>query len=169
MKAKIQDAINEQIQAEFDSAYIYLAMSARFESMGLRGFAQWMRVQWEEETIHAMKLFDFVHQRNGEVTLLALPQPEVTFETALEAFEVVLKHEQLVTQLINDLYALAIAEHDYPLQTLLQWFIDEQVEEEDQAREIIDHLRLVGSAGQGLFLLDRDMGARQAAEGGEDA
>ena len=152
MKETIERAINAQIQVEFQSAYIYLAMSARFEKMGFRGFAQWMRIQWEEETMHAMKLYDFIHQRDGTVTLLALdPAPPPSFETPLAAFETVLAHERHVTQSINDLYALAVEERDYPLQTLLQWFIDEQVEEEEQARDIIDNLRLVGNEGQGLF------------------
>lgn len=162
MKDKIQAAINRQIQVEFQSAYIYLAMSARFEEMGFSGFAAWMRIQWEEETMHAMKLFEFVHQRGGVVTLEALEQPMVSFQTALEAFEEVLHHEQYVTEQIHALYGLAVKAQDYPLQTLLQWYIDEQVEEEEQARTIIDSLRLVGDSGQGLFLLDREMGQRQA-------
>jgi len=161
MKTNVQDAINEQIQAEFQSAYHYLAMSARFEEMNLRGAAQWMRVQWEEETVHAMKFYDFLIRRSGTPELMQLDAPETDFGTPMEAFEEVLKHEQYISKRIHDLYELAVKEHDYPLQTLLHWFIDEQVEEEENAQEIIDSLRLAGNTGQGLFLIDRELGQRQ--------
>jgi len=164
MKDSIQQAINEQIQAEFHSAYIYLAMAARFEHQGLKGFAQWLRVQWEEETQHALKFYDFLLQRGGVVDLKTLGAPEVEFDTPLEAFEQILEHERYITSRINDLYDLAVRERDYPLQTLLHWFIDEQVEEEESARDIIDNLRLIGESGSELFLLDRELGGRQQPE-----
>lgn len=160
MNDTIERAVNEQIRAEFQSAYLYLAMSARFETMNLKGFAHWLRLQWEEETAHAMKFYEFVLQRGGEVTLLALDQPEAAFETPAEAFEQVLAHEQYITGRIHDLYDLATRERDYPLQTLLNWFVEEQVEEEDSVRAIIDDLKLVGSAPSNLFLLDRELGRR---------
>ncbi|NNE33822.1 MAG: ferritin [Rhodothermales bacterium] len=161
MKKTIIEAINDQIQAEIVSAYVYLGMSARLETMRLPGFAAWLRIQWEEEIAHAMKLFDFMIQRDAEVELRPIEQPKLKFKSPLEAFEMVLDHERYITDRIHKLYALAVKENDYPLQTLLQWFIDEQVEEEDNARAVIDSLKLAGEAGPGLYMLDREMGARQ--------
>ncbi|MDX1429512.1 MAG: ferritin [Rhodothermales bacterium] len=161
MKKSVVDAINSQIHAEFESAYTYLAMSARMEALNLPGFAAWLRIQWEEEIVHAMKFVDFMIQRDFTVELQALSQPKAAFKTPLQAFEEVLEHEQYITGRIHELYSLAVKESDYPLQTLLQWFIDEQVEEEENARAAIDSLRLVGDSGPGLFMLDREMGARR--------
>lgn len=158
----IEKALNDQIQAEFQSAYLYLAMSARFETMNLKGFAHWLQLQWQEETMHAMKFYNFLLQRNGTVELKTLEQPKTPFKTPIEAFEEVLEHEQYITGRIHQLYDLATEKRDYPLQSLLHWFIDEQVEEEDAARAIIDTLRLIGDEGPNLFLLDRELGARQA-------
>ena len=167
MTPTIQDAINNQIRAEFDSAFFYLALSARMEELSLKGFAHWLRLQWEEETQHALKFYDFLLQRDGIVELKALAQNDLQIHTPLEAFERVLENERHVTRCINDLYALAVEEHDYALQTLLQWFINEQVEEEEAAREITDNLRLIGDSGASLFLLDREMGQRQPEEDAE--
>lgn len=164
MKENIQQAVNDQIQAEFASAYLYLAMAAEMDGRGLKGFAQWLRIQWEEETQHALKFYDHVLRRDGTVSLKALEAPKVQFDTPLEAFEQVLEHEQYITRRINDLYDLAVTERDYPLQTLLHWFIDEQIEEEENAREIIDDLRLAGDARPSLFLLDRELGNRDPEE-----
>lgn len=161
MNTQIQEAINEQIQAEFASAYLYLALSAQVERMNLKGFAHWLRMQWQEETGHAMKFYDFLLQRDGVVELKTLDQPEIEAETPLDVFEAVLAHEQYITRRIHDLYALAVEEHDYSLQTLLHWFIEEQTEEEEAARNIIDNLRLIGDAGSSLFLLDRELSERQ--------
>lgn len=158
----VEQALNDQIQAEFQSAYLYLAMSARFETMNLKGFAHWLQLQWQEETMHAMKFYDFLLQRNGTVELKTLEKPATPFKTPLEAFEEVLEHEQYITGRIHSLYDLATEKRDYPLQSLLHWFIDEQVEEEDAARAVIDTLRLIGDEGPNLFLLDRELGARQA-------
>ncbi len=160
MKSKIVDAVNEQINAEFQSAYHYLAMSARFEEMNLRGAAQWMRIQWQEEITHAMKFFDFLIRRGSTPHLKPLSEPEVTLNSALHGFEQTLEQEQKVTGLIHNLYDLAVSEKDYPLQTLLHWFIDEQVEEEEAAEEIIQSLKLAGESGEGLFLVDRELGQR---------
>ncbi len=164
----MQDAINDQIQAEFESAYLYLALSARMEQLHLKGFAHWLRLQWQEETQHGLKLYDYLLQRDGVVELKELPKPTYTAETPLAIFELVLEHEQYITRRINDLYALAADERDYASQTLLQWFVSEQMEEEEAARDIIDDLRLVGDSGASLFLLDRELGQRQPEEeGGE--
>lgn len=163
MKERILKAVNDQIKAEFHSAWYYLAMSSRFEEMNLPGAANWMRIQWQEETAHAMKFFDHLIRRGAYPELQSLEKPEVSFSTATEAFQQVLKHEQHVTKLIHELYELAVEEKDYPLQPLLHWFIDEQVEEEEAAEAIIDSLRLAGDSGQGLLMIDRELGARSYA------
>ena len=160
MKQEVQKAINSQIKAELQSAYIYLAMSARMETFNLPGMATWLKIQWEEELMHAMKFYDFLIQRDALVELLPLDKPDVDFDSALSCFRQVLEHEQLITGKINKLYDLSVTESDYPLQSLLQWFIDEQVEEEDNVRAAIDSLKLVGDSGPGLFMLDREMGSR---------
>ena len=162
----MQDAINDQIQAEFESAYLYLAMAARMEQLHLKGFAHWLRLQWQEETQHALKFYDYLLQRDGVVELKELGMPMFTAETPLDIFELVLEHEQYITRRINDLYALAAEERDYASQTLLQWFVSEQMEEEEAARDIIDDLHLVGDSGASLFLLDRELAQRQPEEEG---
>lgn len=158
---RIQVALNEQIKAELDSAYLYLALSAEMDSRGLKGFAHWLRKQWEEELVHGLKLYDFLLQRDAKVDLHALEKPKIDSEqTVQEIFIRALEHEQYITARINDLYALAQEDQDYGSQTLLHWFIDEQVEEEEAAREIVDNLRLIGESGAALFLLDRELGQR---------
>jgi ferritin len=164
MKEQVQSAINDQIRAEFQSAYTYLAMAARMEAANLRGMANWLRVQWEEEVVHGMKLYDFVLQRGGDVELHGLSAPDPGDGTPLQLFEAVLEMERDNTRRIHALYDLAVSEADYALQTLLHWFIDEQVEEEDIASDIIDKLRLIGDSGPSLFLLDQEMGQRQLGE-----
>lgn len=160
LKQTVQDALNEQIKAELESAYVYLAMSAYSESVNLRGFASWMRGQSQEELGHALKLFDFVNDRGGRVTLQALAQPPADYKSALDMMEHTLRHEQKVSGLINRLYELALKESDYPTQAHLQWFITEQVEEEKTAQEIVEQLRMIGNHTPGLLMLDRQMGQR---------
>jgi ferritin len=160
LSKKLQDAINEQIKNELYSGYLYLAMSAYFEANNLPGFAGWMRVQAAEEQEHALKFFDFVNERGGRVELQAIDQPPVEFEGTLAIFETTLEHEKKVTSLINGLYELALAEKDYPAQVMLQWFIDEQVEEEASATHIVETLKMVGEQGQALVMLDRQLGQR---------
>jgi ferritin len=157
---KVQDAINEQIKNELYSGYLYLAMSAYFEAKNLPGFAHWMRMQAEEEQEHALKFFDFVNDRGARVVLQAIDQPPVEWESPLAVFEQTLEHEQKVTGLINQLYELALEENDYPTQVMLQWFIDEQVEEEKNATGIVETLRLAGDKGQALIMMDRALGRR---------
>lgn len=161
LSERMQLALNAQIKAEFDSAYLYLALAAEMESRNLKGFAHWLRRQWEEELIHGLKLYDFLLQRDANVDLHALDKPKVdSTQSALEIFTNVLEHEQYITARIHELYALSLEEKDYASQTLLQWFVDEQVEEEDSAREITENLRLVGGEGAALFLLDRELSQR---------
>jgi ferritin len=158
----MQDAINDQIQKEIYSAYLYLSMSAYFEGRNLPGAAQWMRVQHDEEMVHALKFFDFVNERGGRVVLKAIQQPTTDFDSAQAVFELALEHEKKVTKSIHDLYALAVKENDYPTQSMLQWFIDEQVEEEKSAGDIVAQFRMIGESGTALYMLDQQLGARQA-------
>jgi ferritin len=160
IKQKVQDAMNEQLKNELYSAYLYLSMSAYFESVNLAGFASWMRVQAQEEQFHALKFFDFVNERGGRVVLKAIDQPPVEFDSPLAVFEETLAHEKKVTSLIHDLYALAVQENDYASQVFLQWFVSEQVEEEQSAEAILASLRMVGDKGQALLMLDRELGQR---------
>ena len=160
----VQEAMNEQIKNELFSAYQYLSMAAYCEAENLPGFARWMRAQSLEETQHAMKFYDFILDRNGRVALRGIDQPLVEFGSPLEVFERALEHERKVTAMINDLYALSVQENDYASQTFLQWFVTEQVEEEKNAGDVVETLRMVGDGSEALFLLDRELGQRRAEE-----
>ena len=154
LNKKIQDAINDQIGYEFYSAYLYLAMSAHFETLSLKGFAAWMRTKFSEEQVHALKFFDYINDRGGKVVLPPLQQPKNSWKTNLNVFEESLAHEQSVTARIHKLYELALAEKDYPTQALLQWFITEQVEEEKTVTEIVEQLKLIDARGTAVLMLD---------------
>lgn len=156
----VQQALNDQVQKELHSAYIYLSMAAYFEAENLPGAAHWMRSQAGEEQEHAMKIFDFIIDRGGRVTLQAIDAPPTTFSSPLAVFEASYAHEQKVTQSIHDLYALAVKEADYPTQVMLQWFIDEQVEEEKNASAIMAQLKMVGDSPAALLMIDRQLAAR---------
>lgn len=158
----IQDAMNAQIQKEFASAYLYLAMASFFSEASLNGFAQWMRVQAREERNHALKFFDYIHDRNAHAELEAIDKPTVKWASPLAAFEAARKHEEKVSASIRDIYDLAVKEKDYASQALLQWFIVEQVEEEKTGREIVDTLKLIGDDRAGLFIYDKELGKRTA-------
>lgn len=160
ISTKMQDAINAQIKAELESAYLYLSMSAFFQNENLPGFAQWMRLQSKEELEHALKFYDYLLERGADVTLLSLNQPEAKFASAEEVFDKTYKHEQLVTSLIHKLYELALAEKDYPSQILLQWYIEEQVEEEANASQILATLKMIENKPQALLALDHQLGNR---------
>ena len=158
---KMEEALNKQLNEELFSAYLYLSMSAWFESIGLKGFANWMRVQYMEETEHAMKFFDFIQTRGGEIKLHAIKEPPSKWESPLHAFEETLKHEQYITRCINELVDLAEELKDRATYNFLQWFIDEQVEEEENDRDIIDRLKLIEDSKDGLFMIDRELAQRQ--------
>ena len=160
MKTNLVQAFHTQIQAEFQSAYVYLSMATWFTENNLPGFATWMRVQWEEETQHAMKLVDFLHNRGEPVVLHEIASPTATYSSPLDVFERVREHEQKITASINALYELSLQEKDLPSQIVLQWFINEQVEEEATVVDIIERLRMVGSDGPSIYLFDREMGSR---------
>ena len=160
----IQDAMNQQIKNEFFSAYQYLSMAAYCETANLPGFAHWMRTQAQEEKEHAMKFYDFILERGGHVELRAIEDPRIEFGSPLEVFEGALEHERKVTAMINDLYALAMEEKDYASQTFLQWFVTEQVEEEKNAGDVVETLKMIGGSNEALFLLDRELGQRHNVE-----
>ncbi|AQT69494.1 Ferritin [Anaerohalosphaera lusitana] len=157
---KIEKALNSQINAELYSGYMYLSMSAYFEGMDLDGFANWMRVQAQEEQSHAMKIYDFVNFRGGKVNLTAIDGPPTEWASPLAVLEATLEHEQKVTGLINKLVKLAREEDDYATENFLQWFVDEQVEEEDNAGKLVSQLKLVEGNPQALFMMDRELGQR---------
>lgn len=156
----MQDAINNQIQAELYSAHLYLAMSLYSEEKNLLGFANWLKIQYQEETSHAMKLMAYLQERGGSVKLQAIAAPPADFGTPLEMFEKVLEHEQHITSLINKLYEVALTEKDYAAQIMLQWFIEEQVEEEASASAILERLRMVGNSTGSMLYIDKELKKR---------
>lgn len=161
LNAAIEQAMNNQIQLELKSAYAYLAMSSCFEERNLEGFARWMRRQAEEELEHAMKFFDYLHDRGGRVKLQTIEQPGGPIVSPLAAFETALHHEQRVTGSINSIYALAVQENDFASQSFLNWFVDEQVEEEKNAEYAIEQLKMAGDNQAALLMLDREFGKRE--------
>ncbi|MFQ5343955.1 MAG: ferritin [Anaerolineae bacterium] len=160
MKQALQDMMNDQIKHELYSAYIYLSMSAYCESINMPGAAHWMRLQAQEEVAHGMKFFDFIIDRGGQVSLQVIDQPPTEFASLLDIFEQALAHEKHVTSLINSIYDVAMREQDYAAQALLQWFVTEQVEEEKNADDVVQTLKMVEGQPAGLFIVDRELGAR---------
>ncbi len=157
---KLQDAINYQINRELFSEYYYLSMASYFNSTGLSGFENFFLIQVEEERFHAMKMYNFINERGGRVFLQAIEAPKTKFESALEVFELAYEHEKLVSKLINDLMDLAIKENDHAARNHLNWFVDEQVEEEASMDTIVNKLKLIGGAGHGLLMLDNELARR---------
>ncbi|HEY5626240.1 MAG TPA: ferritin [Dehalococcoidia bacterium] len=162
----ISDALNEQINRELESAYVYLAMSAWADGKNLRGAAGWLRLQWEEELQHATRLIDYIAERGGTVTLKAITKPPARYKDLLDVFRQVLKHEEAVTAAINTLYGKAARAKDYATQTLLDWYVNEQVEEENAPAEIIAMLEMAGDTPPGLLMVDRHLGERSRAAPG---
>jgi ferritin len=158
----MQDAMNEQINKELFSAYLYLSMAAYFAEKNLPGFANWMRVQADEEREHAMKFFDFIQETGGRVLLKGIDAPKTDWSSSLEVAEEVAAHEAKVTASIYALYELALQEKDYPSQIMLQWFISEQVEEEKNAGEIVTTLKLIEDRGTAVLMLDHQLAKRKA-------
>jgi ferritin len=158
---KMQDAMNEQINKELFSSYLYLSMAAYFGDKNLPGFANWMRVQAEEEREHAMKFFDFIEERGGRVCLKGIDAPKTEWSSSLEVAEEVAAHEGKVTASIYSLYELALQEKDYPAQIMLQWFINEQVEEERNAGEIVATLKMIEDRGTAVLMLDHQLAKRK--------
>lgn len=160
MNKAMQDAMNEQINKELFSSYLYLSMAAYFEDKNLSGFAHWMRMQEAEERAHAMKFYEHVIERGGKVTLKGLAAPKTEWKSSLEVAEEVAAHEAQITASIYALYELALQEKDYPAQIMLQWFISEQVEEEKHAAEIVANLKLIEDRGTAVLMLDKQLGKR---------
>ncbi len=158
---KMGKALNEQINEELYSAYLYLAMSAWFESQNLPGFAAWMKVQAREENTHAMKFFEFIHERRGRVALKTIQEPDHEWKSPLAAFEAALKHEQHITGRIDELVNLAVAEKDHATAGFLQWFVKEQVEEEASADRVVQMLKMAANSPGALLMLDHQMGERK--------
>jgi ferritin len=156
----MQEAINEQINKELYSAYLYLSMAAYFENKNLPGFAKWLYVQADEERGHAMKFFEYLVDRGGKVELKPIAGPETEWNSTMEVFKQVQEHEAAVTASINALYELALKEKDYPAQVELQWFITEQVEEEKNAADIVQQLELIDAKGTAVLMLDHQLGKR---------
>lgn len=160
MNKKVEEAINAQINAELWSAYLYLSMAANFHAAGFGGIANWFEIQFKEEQDHATIFYNYLVSRGGRVELKAIDEVPTSWETPLAAFEATLEHEKKVTKLINDLNTLAKAENDYATQNRLQWFIDEQVEEEENAQKLIDSFRMIKDNGFGLYMIDKELSAR---------
>ena len=160
ISTKMTGAINDQIKAELESAYLYLSMSAYFEDKNLKGMAHWMKVQANEEVEHAEKFMEYLYERGARVVLEALAKQATDFPAPLDVFKTVLKHEQHVTDRINKLMSLAKEEKDYASEAMLTWFINEQVEEEASADEIVRKLELVGDSGNSTYLLDKELAQR---------
>lgn len=158
---KMQDAINEQIKEELYSAYLYLSMAADFYNKGWDGMAHWMEVQSKEEEGHAMRFFKHIVERQGKVELKAIPTPPQEWASPLDAFKDALKHEEYITSKINDLVKLAKEENDYPAAIMLQWFVEEQVEEEGSVAKIVHMLEKIGDSGNGMVMLDVQLGKRE--------
>ena len=160
LSQKMNDALNDQINKEMYSAYLYMSMSNQCNEMGLKGFTNWFMVQYHEEMYHAMKMYEYIGRQGGKVTLKAIAEPPADFTSPLDMMTRTLEHEQFVTRCINDLMETAIAEKDHATQIFLQWFVTEQVEEEENDNDIIAQLKLVKDSPHGLLMIDRDMAGR---------
>jgi len=161
MSKKIEDAINAQINAELWSAYLYLSMGTNFRAKGLDGIANWFEVQFKEEQDHAMILYKYMQSRGWRVVLKPIAAVDTEWATPLEAFEQTLEHEKKVTAMIHNINALAVKENDYATQNRMVWFIDEQVEEEEEAGKNLDALKMIGDNAIGMYMFDKELGARE--------
>lgn len=160
LSKKMEDALNEQINAELWSAYLYLSMGMQFENSGMAGVANWFKIQFKEEQAHAEIFINYLISRGGRVELKAIDAVPTTWESPLAAYQHTLEHEEKVTAMINSLYALAESEHDYATRGKLDWFVAEQVEEEETAQGLIDRLKLIGDNGLALYMLDQELATR---------
>jgi ferritin len=160
IKEKIEKALNQQLNQELYAFYLYLSMSAHFESMNLNGFANWMRFQAEEEKTHGLKFYDYILQANGKIDLKQIEAPKKSWKSVQEIFEDTYNHEKKVTESIYDIVDLSISERDHATHNFLQWFVSEQVEEEATALKILEKIKLIGDNQGALFIFDREMGSR---------
>ena len=160
LSKKMEKALNEQINKEMYSAFLYMSMSAHSTNIGLPGFANWFMVQYKEEMEHAMKIYDYVNNQGGKIKLMTIGEPPSDFKDPMDMFRRTLKHEQFVTKCINELVNLSIQEKDHATQIFLQWFVTEQIEEEGNDNDIISKLELAGTKGNGLFMVDKELSTR---------
>ncbi len=158
---RMEEALNRQIVEEMYSAYLYLSMSAYFASLNLMGFSHWLYVQYHEELEHAEKFFKFIIERGGRVKLAAIKEPDFEWKSPKDAFEAVVKHEKYITSRIYELVDIAEQEKDRATFAMLQWFVNEQVEEEAHSEEILAKLEMIGDHKQGLLMLDRELAQRK--------
>jgi len=165
----MQKALNGQLNAELYSSYLYLSMNAYFKSVNLDGFANWMHYQAQEELEHSLKFYDFIIHRGGKVVLSQIEAPPTEWDSPMAVFEVTLAHEQKVTGLINDLVEIAHEERDHATTIFLQWFVSEQVEEEESVGGVLEQLKLMGDAKGGLFMIDRELAKRSPSGGSEES
>ncbi|NJE04717.1 ferritin [Thermococcus sp. M36] len=161
LSERMLKALNEQLNRELYSAYLYFSMAAYFEDMNLEGFANWMKAQAEEELGHALRFYNYIYDRNGRVELKAVQEPPKEWDSPLAAFEAAYEHEQFITRHIHELAALAEEEKDYSTRAFLEWFINEQVEEEANVKKIVDKLKFAKDSPQVIFMLDQELGQRQ--------
>ena len=161
IKEKILKILNKQINEEFYSSYLYLSMSNYFSLVNLNGFAKWMRVQSQEEYAHAMKIYDYILQRDGKVTLSKIETPKAVWKSPLEIFQETLEHEKYISTCVDNIVNLAIQEKDHATTQFFQWFVSEQVEEEANTINIVEKMKMVGDNKNGIFMLDRELGQRQ--------
>ena len=164
---KMNDALNAQVNAEMFSSYLYLSMSAWCNERSLSGFGNWMRIQAQEELFHGMKIYDYILERGGQVKLATIDQPSAEWASPLAVIEEVAQHEAKVTGLINDLMEVAIQEKDHASNIFLQWFVEEQVEEESSVGEVLERLKMIGDASAGMFAMDMELGKRVFTETSE--
>jgi len=163
LTGNMEKALNEQINAEMYSSYLYLSMAAYFESRKLDGFASWMQTQAAEEWQHAMKFYSYIHSRGGRVLLKSIAEPQAEWDSPKAAFEAALEHEKMITGRINDLVEIAVSEKDNATHHFLMWFVTEQVEEEQSVGGVVDKLELLGDHPGGLFMMDRELAGRAAS------
>jgi ferritin len=167
LSKKLQKALNEQIQAELHSSYLYFSMSSWFKAQNLDGFASWMTFQAQEEMSHSMKLYGYIHDRGGDVELLEIPAPQKSWKSPLAAFQDAYKHEQYITGRINDLCSLADKDNDNATRVMLNWFVTEQVEEEATAQDVVEKLKMVQGHPGGIYMMDKEMAGRTASPAAE--
>jgi ferritin len=156
----MREELNAQINAEFYSAYLYLAMSSWCDTQNLKGFAHWLNIQYQEETLHTLKFMQHLQDRGGLVELRAIAAPPAKFDSALQLFERILDHERSITERIHKIYEKALAEKDYTTQVFLHWFVTEQVEEEANVDHVLEKIRMIGERSSGLLYLDKELGKR---------
>lgn len=162
LSEKLLDALNEQLNKEYYSSYLYLAMAAYFDDKNLQGMANWMKKQSDEEHIHSIKFFDFIIRVGGRIKLGAIGEPAKEWDSPQSAFEAAYEHEQFISKSIYDLVTLAVEEKEYSTQTFLNWFVDEQVEEEETVKAIVEKFKMISASASGMYMLDTELGSRAA-------